>query len=170
MHDTDYCRDPAQVAVYADAADALHRLREHGLRLILITNQSGIGRGYFTEEDFQRVQAELWRQLGGDAWPDAVYHCPDPPERATDRRKPGPGMILAAARDHALDLPRSYMIGDKADDLEAGRRAGLAANVLVLTGKGRAQLAHCRPDFAAENLSDAADWILRHDTDFANHG
>ena len=168
MEDAEYCRDPSQVIVYPDAAGTLRRLRMHGFHTFIVTNQSGIGRGYFTEDDFQRVQTELLHQLG-DGLLDAVYHCPDAPDTATDRRKPGPGMILEAAREHGLDLTRSYMIGDSARDLEAARRAGLAASVLVLTGTGRAQLARCQPDFAAENLSSAADWILRH-AGLANHG
>ena len=83
---------------------------------------------------------------------DAVYHCPDAPDHATERRKPGAGMILEAARDHGLDLARSYMIGDSDRDIESGRRAGLAGNVLVLTGKGREHRARCQPDFVAANL------------------
>ena len=168
MEDVGYCHDPAQVVVYADAAGALRQLKARGFRLVVITNQSGIGREYFTEDDFQRVQAELVRQIG-DGLLDAVYHCPDAPACATERRKPGAGMVLEAAREHALDLARSYMIGDSDRDIEAGRRAGLAANVLVLTGKGREQLARCQPDFAAANLAEAANWILRH-ADTVNYG
>ena len=170
MEDVDYCRDPAQVAVFSDAVDALHRLRARGFRLILVTNQSGIGRGYFTEEDFRLVQYELSRQLGDAAALDAVYHCPDAPDAATDRRKPCAGMILEAARDHSLDLPRSYMIGDSDRDIESGRRAGLAANVLVLTGKGHEHLPRCRPDFTAATLSEAAEWILQHAANHDIHG
>ena len=161
MEDVDYCRDPAQVAVYLDAVEALCALKAHGFRLVVVTNQSGIGRGYFTEDDYQRVQTELDRQLGPGLL-DAIYHCPDAPEHATERRKPGAGMILEAAREHGLDLPRSYMVGDSDRDIESGRRAGLAANVLVLTGKGREHRACCEPDFIAANLTEAADWILRH--------
>lgn len=165
MEDVGYCRDPAQVAVYPDAALALRRLKSQGFRLIIVTNQSGIGRGYFTEEDYRRVQNEMSRQLGSRFF-DAVYHCPDVPAHATDHRKPAPGMILEAAREHDLDLPRSYMVGDSDRDIEAGRRAGVAANVLVPTGKN-GDPSHCRPDFTAANLTEAADWILQH---AARHG
>ena len=162
MEDVDYCRDPAQVVVYPDAAPALRGLKAHGFRLVVVTNQSGIGRGYFTEDDYRRVQAELDRQLGPGLL-DAIYHCPDAPEHATERRKPGAGMILEAAREQDLDLPRSYMVGDRNRDLEAGRRAGLAANILVLTGKDAGGTA----DFTAATLTEAADWILQH---AASHG
>ena len=167
MEDADYCHAPSQVAVYPGTAWELRRLKEGGYRLVIVTNQSGIGRGYFTETNYQRVQAELFRQLGSPDLIDAVYHCPDTPFVDSPRRKPAPGMILEAAREHDLDLSRSYIVGDKADDLACGRHAGLAGGVLVLTGKGREQTARCQPDFTAETLTDAATWILRQT---ASHG
>ena len=123
MEDVDYCRDPGQVAVYPDAAPALHRLKAHGFRLVVVTNQSGIGRGLFTEDDYRRVQAEMDRQLGPGLL-DAVYHCPDGPDHATERRKPGAGMILEAAHEHGLDLPSSYLVGDSDRDIVAGQPRG----------------------------------------------
>ena len=164
MVDADYCHAPSQVEVYPGTARELRRLREGGYRLVIVTNQSGIGRGYFTETNFQRVQAELIRQLGSHDLIDAVYHCPDTPYVDSPRRKPAPGMILEAARDLDLDLARSFIVGDKADDLACGRNAGLAGGVLVLTGKGREQLPACQPDFVAKTLTEAADWILQQPT------
>lgn len=161
MEDADYCRRPEQVAVFADAATALARLREAGFRLVLVTNQSGIGRGYFTEADYQAVHEELLRQLGRPLL-DACYHCPDVPEAPSERRKPAPGMVREAARDFDLDLARSFVVGDKGADVELSRRAGLAGGVLVLTGKGRDERGRCEPDFVAATLTDAADWILGH--------
>ena len=161
MEDVDYCADPARVKVYADAPAALVRLKQQGFTLVMATNQSGIGRGYFTEADFRRVQAECLRQLGPDLI-DACYHCPEAPEEASVRRKPGPGMLLEAASDHKIDLTRSYMVGDSWTDVECGRRAGVAATVLVLTGKGRKQSGDCQPDHVAAYLSGVAEWILTH--------
>ncbi len=161
MEDADYCHAPSQVAVYPGTAWELRRLREAGYRLVIVTNQSGIGRGYFTETNFARVQTEFFRQLGSHELIDAVYHCPDTPFVASLRRKPAPGMILEAARDLDLDLARSYIVGDKADDLACGRNAGLAGGVLVLTGKGREQRDECQPTFTAKTLTEAADWILQ---------
>lgn len=160
MEDADYCRDPAQVAVYPDAAPCLRRLRDAGFCLVVVTNQSGIGRGYFTEADYQAVHAEFLRQLGGNV-PDATYHCPDSPDTPSGHRKPAPGMVLDAARDHALDLGRSFVVGDKAADIELARRAGLAGSVLVLTGKGTDEQTRCQPSFIAANLAAATDWILQ---------
>ena len=167
MEDVDYCADPARVRVYADAPGALARLKERGYVLVMATNQSGIGRGYFTEADFARVQAECLRQLGPGLL-DACYHCAEAPAGASLRRKPGPGMLLEGARDHRLDLARSYMVGDNWTDVECGRRAGVAASVLVLTGKGPEQAGRCRPDHVAAGLAGAADWILGRDA--SHHG
>ena len=159
MEDVDYCADPAQVRVFADAPVALAKLKERGYFLVMATNQSGIGRGYFTEEDFQRVQAECLRQIG-ESLLDACYHCPEAPGGASARRKPGPGMLLEGARDHGLDLARSYMVGDNCTDVESGRRAGVAASILVLTGRSPEQRRLCEPAYVAAGLSEAADWIL----------
>lgn len=159
MEDVDYCQDPARVAVYPDAAESLVRLRSAGFRLVLVTNQSGIGRGYFTEAEYHAVHAEFIHQLGPDLL-DAAYFCPDVPDVASDRRKPASGMVLDAARDLGLDLARSYVVGDKAADVELAANAGLRGSILVLTGKGRTEQSRCRPDFVASTLADAADWIL----------
>jgi D,D-heptose 1,7-bisphosphate phosphatase len=159
MTDVAYCGDPARVAVFPGAPAVLARLKARGYLLVLVTNQSGIGRGYFTEADFASVQAEFFRQLGPDLI-DAAYHCPESPDAATARRKPGAGMIFEAAAEHAIDLGRSFLIGDGAVDLDC-RRAGLAGVVLVRTGKDPAATAHCQPDFLADDLDAAANWILR---------
>jgi D-glycero-D-manno-heptose 1,7-bisphosphate phosphatase len=132
MEEVGYCADPAQVRVYDGVVAALQSLHDAGYLLILITNQSGIGRGYFKEEDYRAVQTEFERQMR-PARLDASYYCPDATPSA--RRKPSPGMLQEAAREHAIDLARSFMIGDKASDIEAGQAAG-CLTVLVQTGYG----------------------------------
>ena len=159
MEEVDYCGDPTKVRAFAAASAALVRLREYGFIRVMVTNQSGIGRGYFSEADFQKVQEECLRQLLPGAL-DACYHCPEVPEGASNRRKPGDGMVREAAHDNGLDLSLSYMVGDSASDIECGLRAGVAATILVLTGKGSRQQEHCQPDFIAADLTAAADWIL----------
>ena len=161
MEDADYPHAPAQVAVYPDAVPALARLRAAGFKLVLVTNQSGLGRGYFTEADYHAVHAEFLRQLA-PAVLDAAYFCPDAPGTPSGHRKPAPGMVLEAARDLGLDLARSYVVGDKAADVALAARAGLRGGVLVLTGKGRFEQALCTPAFTAATLAAAADWILQH--------
>ena len=160
MTDVEYCGDPARVAVFPGAADALSRLRARGYLLVMVSNQSGIGRGYFTEEDFRRVQAEVARQLGAAGRLDATYHCPDRPEGASARRKPGPGMLFDAAADLRLDLARSFIVGDSRADVEAGKRAGLAGTVFVLTGKAPDERHRCAPDAVLAGLAEASDWFL----------
>jgi D-glycero-D-manno-heptose 1,7-bisphosphate phosphatase len=158
MRDVDYCGDPAQVEVYPEASEALRRLKEKGYKLVIITNQSGIGRGYFTEKDYRAVEAEFLRQLG-DQLIDASYYCPDLPTAATIRRKPGPGMVFEAQRDHRINLRRSFFVGDKASDIGCGENAGVRT-ILVQTGYGAGEK-NCRPDWIARDLTEAAEIILK---------
>jgi D-glycero-D-manno-heptose 1,7-bisphosphate phosphatase len=159
MRDVDYCGDPKKVEVYPEAAGALRRLKEKGYKLVVITNQSGIGRGYFSEEDYRRVEKEFLRQLG-DGLIDASYHCPDLPTTDSIRRKPGPGMIFEAQRDHRIDLRRSFFIGDKASDIGCGENAGVRT-ILVETGYGAGEK-NCRPDWVASDIASAVEIILQH--------
>jgi D-glycero-D-manno-heptose 1,7-bisphosphate phosphatase len=150
MPDVNYCGRREDVSVFADAAAALQRLKEAGYKIVVITNQSGIGRGYFTEAQYREVEQELEHQLG-DGLIDATYYCPDLPESGSFRRKPQPGMIFEAERDHAIDLTRSFFVGDKAIDAECGRNAG--TRTILLHGSGCA-------DWTASSLTDAANIIL----------
>ena len=157
MRDVDYCGDPGKVEVYPAAAPALRRLKENGYKLVLITNQSGIGRGYFTEDQYRVVETEFLRQLG-DGLIDASYHCPDLPTSTSIRRKPGPGMVFEAQRDQCLDLRRSFFVGDKASDIGCGQNAGVRT-ILVQTGYGADQK-NCGADWIARDIAHAADIIL----------
>lgn len=158
MVEVDYCGDPAKVEVFPNAREALRQLKRAGYKLIVVTNQSGIGRGYFSENDYRAVEREFLRQLGNGLI-DGTYYCADPPETNSSRRKPAPGMIFEAQSDHRLDLARSYFIGDKTSDIECGRNAGVRT-VLVQTGYG-AHETNCRADFVACDLAHAAEIILR---------
>lgn len=135
MRDVDYCGDPGEVEIFAGAAAALGELKARGYKIIIITNQSGIGRGYLNEQAYRAVEKEVARQLGAGLI-DATYFCPHAPGEDCDCRKPAPGMVLQAARDHAIDLTRSYFIGDKESDIQCGRRAG-TKTILVQTGYGK---------------------------------
>jgi D-glycero-D-manno-heptose 1,7-bisphosphate phosphatase len=158
MRDVDYCGDPAKVQVYPEARTALRGLKERGYKLVIITNQSGIRRGYFTEKDYRAVEAEFLRQLGVGLI-DASYYCPDLPASTSSRRKPGPGMIFEAQRDHRLDLGRSFLVGDKATDIGCGQNAGVRT-ILVQTGYGAGEN-NCCPDWVARDILEAAEIILR---------
>jgi len=162
MQEVHYCRDPALVVLYPGVPEALRRLKAAGFRLVIITNQSGIGRGYFTEAEYQAVHRELLRQLCAALPPgeapliDATYHCPD--ALPSPRRKPAPGMVLEAVRDLGLDPARSWFVGDKAVDVECGRRAG-TRTILVRTGHGATE-PEAGADFTAADLVHAAEIIL----------
>jgi D-glycero-D-manno-heptose 1,7-bisphosphate phosphatase len=132
MHNVPYCSDPAKVQVLPGVAQSLRKLREYGFKLVIVTNQSGIGRGYFEEEKFWKVQAAFEQQIGPNII-DATYFCADHPDKATDRRKPGPGMLIEAAHDLKLDLASCFMIGDSESDVEAGIGAGVQAAILIGT-------------------------------------
>ena len=155
MEEVGYCAEPARVRVFPGVAEALQRLRDAGYLLILVTNQSGIGRGYFTEDDYRAVESEFERQIL-PAYLDGVYFCSDVEPSA--RRKPAPGMLLEAARDHGVDLARSYMIGDKAIDIAAGRAAG-CRTVLVQTGYGSEQN-EAEATIVVATLIEAANFVL----------
>lgn len=158
IREVHYCREPSQVRVIDGAPEALLRLAGAGFSLVVITNQSGIGRGYFTREDYERVQEEVLWQLR-PAEIAATYFDDSTPDDPSARRKPSPAMIEEAARDHGLDLSRSWMVGDKTCDIESGRRAGLRT-VLVETGHGKDHL-DCGADAVVPDVGFAVDFILR---------
>jgi len=154
------------------AAAALARLSAAGWKLVLVTNQSAVARGLITPQQLDRIHAELQVLLAaGGARLDALYSCPHHPTegkgeylRECECRKPRPGLVLQAAREHGLDLARSWMIGDAARDLEAGWSAGVPG-ILVATGKGRDEIVRLRerglePEAFVPDLPAAADWIL----------
>ena len=151
MEEVHYCGDPGKVRVYAGVPAGLRRLKEAGFRTFIVSNQSGIGRGLITVAQYRAVQTELIAQIG-DGLIDSSYFCPDAPGTASRRRKPEPGMLFEAAAEFDLDMAGSYMIGDKAADVECGKRAG-TKTILVLTGYGAEQ--DCAPDYRAAGVVEA---------------
>jgi D-glycero-D-manno-heptose 1,7-bisphosphate phosphatase len=158
MRDPDYCDDPAKVEILAGARDALQRLKDQAFKIVIVTNQSGIGRGYMTEKDYRAVEQELESQLGSGLV-DATYFCPHAPDASCACRKPEPGMLQQAAEEHSIDLTRSWFVGDKNSDIECGRRAG-TRTILVETGYGRSA-DHNRPDAVVSDVKAAAAYILK---------
>lgn len=154
----EYLSDPAGVALLPNAAAGLRRLRALGFGLIVISNQSGVARGYFTPADVDAVNARLTALLRAEGVIlDGIYVCPHGPDAGCACRKPAPGLIQDAARAHGFDPRDCVMIGDKALDIETGKRVG-ARTVLVRTGYGREVEARAdvRPDRVADDLLDAA--------------
>jgi D-glycero-D-manno-heptose 1,7-bisphosphate phosphatase len=168
-----YVNHPSRLRLLPRSAEAIRRLNAAGVPAIVVTNQAGIARGYFTEEVLTVVNERLVAQLAeAGARLDGVYVCPhhptegEPPYRARcECRKPRPGLLRRAAKDLGLDLARSAMIGDKPSDLVPAREVG-AAGVLVLTGYGRGEWEYRRqhfevkPDHVADDLLDAVEWVL----------
>lgn len=157
MQDVNYCSDPKDVHVFAFVPAALRQLRKNGFELIMVTNQSGIGRGYFTWEQYEAVHAEVLRQIS-DPLIDATYVCPDPPGVDSKCRKPAPGMVLQGAREHGIDLSRSIFIGDKEIDVHCGHNAGIKA-IRVRTGF-ETNTADSSADWIGEDFAEAAEIIL----------
>jgi D-glycero-D-manno-heptose 1,7-bisphosphate phosphatase len=168
-----YVNHPRRLRLLPRSAEAIRRLNAAAVPAVLVTNQAGVARGYFSAEVLEAVNDELIRQLkDAGAHLDGVYVCVHhptegaPPYRADcDCRKPRPGLLTRAARELGLDLGASTMIGDKASDLESARAVG-ARGVLVLTGYGQGDWEYRRqsyrvpPDHVAEDLLAAVDWAL----------
>lgn len=156
--DKNYLSDPEQVELLPGAREAMDALRQAGYGIVVVTNQSGVGRGYFTMQDVDAVNARL-RSLLGEF--DGIYACPHGPEDGCECRKPKPGMLLQASRELSFDLSECTVIGDKDVDVDLARNAGARA-VLVTTGYGARHLAEgrVRADFVAAELRDAVRWAM----------
>jgi len=166
----DFIHRVEDLQLLPNAAAGLQRMVALGFQLYLTTNQSGIGRGYFTEADMNHFNAALCAQLApyGIGF-EGIYFCPFHPTKGIGRyeqdspmRKPKPGMILEAAAEHAIDLAASFAIGDRNSDVAAGHAAG-CRTILVRTGHaGGDKMDHVvPPDFVADDLLDAAPFIER---------
>ena len=158
MVDPGYPSKPEQVQLLSGVKEGLASLRSAGFKLVIVTNQSGIGRGFFSETDFWTVQARLETLLGEDLI-SATYFCPDHPEKASDRRKPAPGMLFEAADDLDVSLAESFMVGDKESDIEAGLNAGVKACVWINEAANTA-IADRDDVIVVPDFKSAADWIL----------
>lgn len=171
-----YINHDSRFRLFPYAATAINQLHENGYLAILVTNQAGVARGYFSEDMVQAVHKRMTEELKeSDATLDAIYYCAhhpsigEPPYRLEcDCRKPKPGLLLRAARDFDIDLTNSWMIGDRYSDLALAANAGVKS-VLVLSGYGRGEWEHQRdnwsilPDLVAENLLEAVSLISKVD-------
>jgi D-glycero-D-manno-heptose 1,7-bisphosphate phosphatase len=172
-----YLRDLGQLTLIPGAAAAIRRLNTSGCKVVLVTNQSGVARGYFPESLVNETHDLLVRMLGEEgARLDGLYYCPHHPRagnspytRECDCRKPATGLLDRAAKELDIDLGRSFMIGDKWSDVELGHRAG-CRSVLVRTGFAHDDPGNIRPaggrdpDFIAHDLAEAVEWVLGQDT------
>lgn len=156
-----YLSDPEQLALYPGTGAALKRLRELGYGLVVLTNQSGVGRGYFGLDAVERVHDRLREMLAAEgASVDGFFICPHNPDAACDCRKPLPGLARQAMERFGFDPASSIMIGDKAADIGLGQAIG-ATTILVRTGWGAdaEKAGDCTPDVIVDDLAGAVRWI-----------
>ena len=158
-----------QMKLFPRSAEAIRLLNREGIKVVVVTNQSGVARGYFGEDFVSEAHAFLQESLRREkAFIDAFYYCPHHPtegafpyRQACSCRKPEAGMLLRASRDLHIDLSRSYMVGDVMKDVRAGKKAG-TKGILVKTGYGAGEKTDEDPvpDYVAADLLDAVNWIL----------
>lgn len=161
----EYLSDPDKLVLFPGVIPALQRLRDAGYLLVVVTNQSGIGRGYYTEADMHRVNERLIQMLAGEDIVFArIYFAPEAPEQPSRGRKPSPQFLFDARDELGIDLGRSYMVGDKISDLECGWNAGVRRSILVRTGYGatteQKQPALANRATIVDDLAAAVDFIL----------
>jgi D-glycero-D-manno-heptose 1,7-bisphosphate phosphatase len=161
-----YINHLSRFRIFSQAAPAIRRLNEAGLKVVVISNQSGVARGFFPAALLAEVNRRLTGILAaGGARLDGLYLCTHHPEEGCPCRKPKPELILQAARDLDLDLERSYLVGDRYNDIQTAANAGVKG-ILVLTGYGRGEWEFIgdrgpvQPVYVAQDLEDAAAWIL----------
>lgn len=166
-----FLRTTRDLTLYPWSAGAVKRINDAGLLAVVVTNQSGVARGYFDEAFLDEAHRVLNAQLAGSAAHiDAFYYCPHHPDAVLDRyrvacqcRKPEPGLLLRAAREVGVDLDRSWMVGDTWRDVEAGCRAGVRS-LLVMSGQGREAAANPPGNVAVEaiveDVEKAVEWIV----------
>ena len=173
--DVGYLNDPAKLEVFPYSAQAIKMLNDAGFKVIVVSNQAGIARGHLTENILQAIDKKVHKTiLNSGGVIDAIYYCPHHPEhgvhpfkKACENRKPNPGMLLRGKKEFDLDMSKSYLIGDKLSDIEAGNNAGVKP-ILVKTGYGaenakKPELAKLNPAHVAENLLKAAEWIIKNE-------
>lgn len=170
IRDLEYLSDPAAIEIIEGVPRAICLLQQHSFRVVVITNQSGVARGFFPESAVQEVNQSINLRLAEQgASIDGFYYCPhhidgsvEQYRVACDCRKPKPGMLLRAARELRIDLSKSFMVGDKPSDVAAGHAAGMRA-VMINSTMNVMSADECRPEFAAPNLFKAAKWIVTQD-------
>jgi D-glycero-D-manno-heptose 1,7-bisphosphate phosphatase len=165
VEERNYLSRPEDLLVLPGVPRALARLRQAGFKLFIVSNQSGVGRGYFTLEDVDRVNHRLREVLARDGVRfEKIYIAPEAPGAPSRGRKPSPQFLFDARDEFALDLAHSYFIGDKLIDLETGWNAGVRKSLLVRTGYGRQvereSAGRLGPAVVAEDLPAATHWIL----------
>jgi heptosyltransferase-2 len=164
--DTGYIKTTDELQIFPGAVEAVARLKQAGAKVVMVTNQSGVGRGLFSIETLAAIHARLRSvfEAGGAPF-DGLYYCPHHPDDGCGCRKPGTVMVERAVADLGLDLSRAYVVGDQRRDIDLARRIG-AKGVLMLTGPTSAQALEelrregAAPDYVANDLGQAVTWLF----------
>lgn len=163
-----YLTDIRRLKIFKEAFEAIKLLNHHQFKTIVVTNQSCVGRGLLKEEELIRINEKLKIRLARKkAFVDSIYYCPHTPADQCRCRKPDVGLLQRAVREHQIALEKSFFIGDRMFDIHAGKNVG-CKTILVLTGAGRETLSNLKtgapaneyPDYIAENVLDAVEWII----------
>jgi D-glycero-D-manno-heptose 1,7-bisphosphate phosphatase len=161
-----YLHQPEEVEIFPGTGAALKKLSDAGFKLIIVTNQSGIGRGYYTLADAERVNKHVSELLARDGVRfEKIYIAPEAPDQPSRGRKPSPQFLFDARNEFNLNLAESFMVGDKLIDLECGWNAGVKKSILVRTGYGAKLEKEAPGDLpravVVNGLAEMAEWILK---------
>ena len=163
VEDTGYIHKAEDFKLLPNAIEGLRRLRK--FMIFIVTNQSGIGRGIYKLEDFKKFNDRMIEELGKHKIRiEKIYYCPHAPEHNCDCRKPKTKLLEEARGEFEINLEKSFVIGDQTADIELGKNAN-CRSILVLTGNGNKTKNEIKADFVAEDLLDAAKWILKNDNE-----
>ena len=159
-----YINNPNDFKMYPSVAKGIKLLKKNGFKIIIITNQSGISRGYFSEKSLEEIHEKMKKELSKeDAKVDAIYYCPHHPDEKCNCRKPKPGMLETAIKDFDIDIENSYIIGDRMLDVEAGRAVGcktvLVPEDKVIVKKEMAE-SDINPDYICDDFYSGVEWII----------
>lgn len=158
--DVHYCSKPEDFKLLATVPEAIKLLNQSGFKVVVVTNQSGIARGYFTEEALGQIHDKMVRELARcNARIDAIYYCPHHPDDGCKCRKPGTVLFQRASQENNIDLTRSFVVGDTEMDIRAGQALG-CKTVLVTTGPQVDKATIDSPDYIATSLIEAVRWIV----------
>ena len=165
--DGPYLDNPDRFEMYPGVGEGIKKLKDDGFKIIVMTNQSGIARGYFTEEVLMSIHKTMAIKFDAfDVKLDGVYYCPHHPDDNCNCRKPNTGLFENAIEEHDIDVNQSYMIGDKILDVCAGQKIGVKT-ILIPEAHARDEFLStknewkCHPDYVADDFVDAVEWILK---------
>ena len=165
--DRHYLSNPDGLELIPTVAGGLRRLNDAGIPVVVVTNQSGVGRGFFDKNQLKAVHARMRQALAEHgAHVDDIYYCPHMPNEGCDCRKPAPGMLLRASEEHGIDLKDSFVIGDRMMDIEMAHAVG-AKGILVPEPGNQYHVekemddSQEKPDYSTDTLINAVEWILR---------